>query len=250
MYRRAKSAFNPCAVHLRPWLYVQVMRLSGKCKVGVLTLDIRGQACHCALMSNKIANVGFAVLAVAGVLASGCSKKTPMASNTPRTPVAGPSNAGSTESGRQQTASNDSGSSRTTVPSPSNGAISQADRDTLNQRLAKLEDVLFDYDKATIRPDATKALEGDVAVVRGILERYPTQKVKIEGHADERGSDEYNVALGDKRALAAQEFLTGMGIKATQLEIVSYGKQRPVCGEHTEDCWQKNRRAHLSASNQ
>jgi len=207
------------------------------------------KGCDLALMSNKFANIGFAVIAAAGLLASGCSKKTPMASNTPRTPVASPSSSGSSDNGRQQTASNNSASSRTSNTPSTNSGISQADRDTLNQRLAKLEDVLFDYDKATIRPDASKALESDVAVVRGILEKYPNQKVKIEGHADERGSDEYNVALGDKRALAAEQFLTGMGIKASQLEIVSFGKQRPVCTDHNEDCWQKNRRAHLVAAN-
>jgi peptidoglycan-associated lipoprotein len=125
--------------------------------------------------------------------------------------------------------------------------MSQADRDMLNQRLAKLEDALFDYDKAVIRPDATKALEGDVAVIRNILGKYPQQKVRIEGNADERGSDEYNVALGDKRAVATKEFLSGMGIQPAQLEVVSYGKERPICTEHTEDCWQKNRRAHLVA---
>ncbi len=201
-------------------------------------------------MSNKIANLGFAVLAVAGVLGSGCTRHPRVAASTPTTPVASPSNSRSSDSGRQQTASNNSGSQRTTASAPSNGGITDAERNTLNKSLANLEDVLFDYDKATIRPDATKALEGDVAIVRAILERYPNQKVKIEGHADERGSDEYNVALGDKRALAAEQFLTGMGIKASQLEIVSFGKQRPVCTDHNEDCWQKNRRAHLVASNQ
>ena len=125
--------------------------------------------------------------------------------------------------------------------------MSKTERETLNQKLARLDDVLFDYDRATIRPDATQTLEADVAVIRGILQRYPNQKVKIEGHADERGSDEYNVALGDKRAVSAKEFLSGMGINGAQLEIVSYGRQRPVCEEHTEDCWQKNRRAHFVA---
>ena len=200
-------------------------------------------------MSNKIANVGLAVVAAAGLLASGCTHHPVIVSSTPSTPSVSPSNS-APESGRQQTASRETGSRGGSVAAPGNTGISQAERETLNQRLAKLEDVLFDYDKATIRPDASKALEGDVAVVREILSRYPDQKVKIEGHADERGSDEYNIALGDKRAAAAQEFLSGLGIKQSQLEIVSFGKQRPVCTDHNEDCWQKNRRAHLVASNQ
>jgi len=121
------------------------------------------------------------------------------------------------------------------------------DRATLTERLAHLEDALFDYDKSTIRADAITALRDDVAVIRGILENYPSQKLQIEGHADQRGSDEYNLALGDRRARAAEEFLANMGVSRTQLSIVSYGKNRPVCTDETEGCWQRNRRAHITA---
>jgi len=200
--------------------------------------------CHGWNMSNKISNIGFAVLAVAGMMASGCARKTPIA-KTPTAPVATPPTSAST-SGRD--GGTVSGSRASTSPAPStNTGITQSERATLNQSLTNLSDALFDYDKATIRPDATQALQGDVTVIRSILAKYPQQKVKIEGHADERGSDEYNVALGDKRALAAKEFLTAMGIQPTQLDIVSFGKQRPVCTDHNEDCWQRNRRALLVA---
>jgi peptidoglycan-associated lipoprotein len=111
-----------------------------------------------------------------------------------------------------------------------------------------MEDALFDFDKTTIRPDASTALKDDVAVIRDILSNYPSQKLIIEGHADERGSEEYNLALGDKRAHAVEEFLTSMGIPTTQLTLISYGKDRPVCTEENEQCWQRNRRAHLSAA--
>lgn len=121
-------------------------------------------------------------------------------------------------------------------------------RATLNERLARLEDALFDYDKATIRSDATTALKDDVGVVRDILSNYPSQKLVIEGHADERGSEEYNVALGDKRARAAEEFLNTMGIPEAQLTVISYGKDHPICTDQTEACWQKNRRAHITAA--
>jgi len=126
--------------------------------------------------------------------------------------------------------------------------LSDRDRATLNEHLAKLEDALFDYDKSTIRSDATAALRDDVNVIRGILADYPSQKLTIEGHADERGSDEYNLALGDQRARAAEEFLSNMGISPSQLTVISYGKQRPVCTDATEGCWQKNRRAHITAA--
>ena len=122
------------------------------------------------------------------------------------------------------------------------------DRATLTDRLARLEDALFDYDRATIRTDATTVLKDDVAVIRDILANYPAQKLVIEGSADERGSEEYNLALGDKRARAAEEFLTTMGIPQIQLTVISYGKDHPVCTEETEACWQKNRRAHITAA--
>jgi peptidoglycan-associated lipoprotein len=121
-------------------------------------------------------------------------------------------------------------------------------REQLNEKLARLEDALFDYDKAEIRTDARTALADDVKVIRDILASYPSQKLLIEGHADERGSEEYNMALGDKRARAAEDFLASMGIPNAQLTIVSFGKDRPVCTDKTEDCWQKNRRAHVTAA--
>ena len=122
------------------------------------------------------------------------------------------------------------------------------DRFRLTESLARLEDALFDYDKATIRDDARVALRDNVNVIKEILAHYPNQKLLIEGHADERGSDEYNLALGDRRAKAAEEFLASMGIPAAQLTIISYGKDKPVCTDKNENCWQKNRRAHLTAA--
>jgi peptidoglycan-associated lipoprotein len=122
-------------------------------------------------------------------------------------------------------------------------------RKKLDEYLAKLEDALFDYDQSTIRSDASVALRDDVAVIRGILADYPNQKLVIEGHADERGSAEYNLALGDRRAHAVEEFLSSQGIPGPQLAVVSYGKEKPVCTDETESCWQRNRRAHVTASN-
>ena len=146
---------------------------------------------------------------------------------------------------------------RETIPSPPKQvAVNQTKQPTmpasvrkkLDEYLTKLEDALFDYDQSTIRADAGVALRDDVAVIRGILADYPNQKLIVEGHADERGSAEYNLALGDRRALAVQEFLSSQGIPGPQLAVVSYGKERPVCTDETESCWQKNRRAHVTAA--
>jgi peptidoglycan-associated lipoprotein len=135
-----------------------------------------------------------------------------------------------------------------TAQTPRQGGMTPEVRATLNEKLAHLNDALFDYDKSVIRDDASTVLKADVGVIRDILANYPTQKLLIEGNADERGSEEYNLALGDRRARAAQEFLVSMGIPAAQLSLVSYGKERPICTDKTEDCWQRNRRAHVTAA--
>ena len=142
-------------------------------------------------------------------------------------------------------------------PSPPKQAVAQAAkpagmpaevRKRLSDELARLEDALFDYEQSTIRSDASVALRDDVKVIRDILADYPSQKLMVEGHADERGSAEYNLALGDRRAHAVQEFLSSMGIPGPQLAVVSYGKERLVCTDQSESCWQKNRRAHVTAA--
>ncbi|HEV2064694.1 MAG TPA: peptidoglycan-associated lipoprotein Pal [Thermoanaerobaculia bacterium] len=97
----------------------------------------------------------------------------------------------------------------------------------------------FDYDKADLRDDARATLAGNA----DWLKKYPSIQVLIEGHCDERGTSAYNLALGDRRANAAREYLASLGIDATRMKTVSYGKERPGCTESTEACWQKNRRA-------
>jgi peptidoglycan-associated lipoprotein len=105
----------------------------------------------------------------------------------------------------------------------------------------EVKDAYFDYDKADIRPDARDALSKTAQFLRS----YPQLKVVIEGHCDERGSTEYNLALGDRRAAAAKQFLTSLGLSADRMESVSYGKERPFCSASTEECYQQNRRAHF-----
>ena len=99
---------------------------------------------------------------------------------------------------------------RETPQTPRAAVMTPQERATLNEKLAHLNDALFDYDKATIRDDASTVLKADVAVIRDILANYPNQKLLIEGNADERGSEEYNLALGDRRARAAQERIPGL----------------------------------------
>ena len=99
--------------------------------------------------------------------------------------------------------------------------------------------VYFDFDKYNIRSDARTALEYNA----GILKEYPDAMIMIEGHCDERGTVEYNLALGEKRADAVKDYLAQLGINKTRMETISYGKERPVDLGHNEIAWQKNRRA-------
>jgi peptidoglycan-associated lipoprotein len=189
--------------------------------------------------------LGFAVL----LSTAACHKAAPVAANHPpdTTPVTAPPSS-STPAPPRSSGTQAPPSQPAAATPRATGTMPPEVRANLNERLARLEDALFDYDKATIRDDARTALRDDVNVIRGILADYPAQKLLIEGHADERGSEEYNLALGDKRAKAAEEFLGSMGIPNTQLAIISFGKDRPVCTDKSEDCWQKNRRAHITAA--
>jgi peptidoglycan-associated lipoprotein len=107
-------------------------------------------------------------------------------------------------------------------------------------------DAYFDYDKNDIREDARAALTKDADALKAIFSAFPDASISIEGHCDERGSAEYNLALGDRRATAAKEFLVQLGVPGDKLKTISYGKERPQCTDHDESCWQKNRRAHFS----
>ena len=106
---------------------------------------------------------------------------------------------------------------------------------------ANLRDVYFDFDKYDIRPDDAKTLDANAAW----LKSNDANLVLIEGHCDERGTNEYNLALGERRAKATMNYLVSQGIQANRITIISYGKERPVCTDKSEACWQKNRRAHF-----
>ena len=100
--------------------------------------------------------------------------------------------------------------------------------------------VLFDLDQHSIRPDAQGILQKQAAW----LKQYPSVRLMVEGHCDERGTREYNLALGDRRAYAVKEFLVSLGVDAARLQTKSYGKERPVCAESDDSCWQQNRRGY------
>ena len=103
-----------------------------------------------------------------------------------------------------------------------------------------LKDVFFDFDKYDIRPNDAKILDTNAAWLKS-----NDNLVLIEGHCDERGTNEYNLALGERRAKSTMNYLVAQGVQASRITIISYGKERPTCTEHTESCWAQNRRAHF-----
>ncbi len=105
----------------------------------------------------------------------------------------------------------------------------------------EVADVFFDFDRHAIRKDAAKTLEDDAKIFKG-----NGVKITVEGHCDERGTDEYNIALGAKRAAAVKKYFADMGVEANRIRTISYGSERPFCKEHNERCWQENRRAHFT----
>jgi peptidoglycan-associated lipoprotein len=109
-----------------------------------------------------------------------------------------------------------------------------------------VQDIYFDYDKNDIRDEARAVLTKDADTLKQLFTDNPAFVVLIEGHCDERGSAEYNLGLGDRRATSAKDFLVSLGVPADRLKTISYGKERPQCTEADEGCYQKNRRVHFS----
>jgi peptidoglycan-associated lipoprotein len=118
---------------------------------------------------------------------------------------------------------------------------------SLEDRISELSDAYFDFDQSAIREDARVALTKDAEAILTILSDFPEAVIVVEGHCDDRGSPEYNIGLGDRRAEAVAAFLKALGVGPANLQVISYGKERPQCADETESCWQKNRRAHFAA---
>jgi peptidoglycan-associated lipoprotein len=168
----------------------------------------------------RIVTTAFAVILAAAMATLGCSSRKQVQTETPPSPPP------STET--------------TETPPPPPPPSTETTTETTDTG-AGLQDAFFDYDEAAIRADAKAALESNARH----LERSANANVIIEGHCDERGSVEYNLALGERRARAAKEFLTSYGIPANRMTTISYGKERPFAQGHDEAAWAQNRRAHF-----
>jgi peptidoglycan-associated lipoprotein len=169
---------------------------------------------------------------VGAVTAQGSTKVTPSDSTTYTITASGPG--GSADS-----------SVRVTVAQPPPPPPPPAAIDYNALFLQEVKDAYFDFNKADIRADARDAL----AKTADFLRKYPQIKVTIEGHCDERGSTEYNLVLGDRRAAAVKAYLVSLGISADRINTTSLGKEKPFCAESTEECWQRNRVGHFVKAN-
>jgi peptidoglycan-associated lipoprotein len=180
-------------------------------------------------MKRRLTTLTLLALAAAMIAtSSACKKKAPTTAQEARPPV-------TSEKPKESTP----------VPPPPKAApvqdeVLSVDLDVLNKK-GYLTDAFYDFDKSELRDDARSALATDAQW----LKKYPSVQILIEGHCDERGTSAYNLALGDRRANAAKEYLASLGVDASRIRTISYGKERPFCTESTESCWQENRRAHL-----
>ena len=164
------------------------------------------------------------VLLVGLVLLWGCPKKTETATSSEAQPQ--------TMKSASQTVTSDGMQSQTQTMK------SEESNEKGGVTAKGLKPVYFDFDKSFIRADAKAVMKVNVEW----LKANAKTKIKIEGNCDERGTKEYNQALGQRRAANAKKYLTDMGISASRISLISYGKEKPICTESTEECWQKNRR--------
>ena len=162
------------------------------------------------------------------VSASGSKTETPSESMTYTLTAKGP---GGSQDASARVTVNEKAAAATT-PSPTDAELFAQN----------VKDVLFDYDKASIRPDQTPAANGDAS----FLVQHPSIKVMVEGHCDDRGSEEYNLALGTSRAESLKKELLAQGVTSDRVKTISYGKEKPFCTQDNEQCWAQNRVDHFS----
>jgi peptidoglycan-associated lipoprotein len=181
--------------------------------------------------------VALIVLAVAAVAVAGCHKNRPPVARPAPPPAATPSTQGT----RPPSPPEPVAEPAVVPPEPVHeDAISSASLDDLN-RNSPLKPLFFELDSSDISAEGQAVLNANAAT----LKKYPTWTVTIEGHCDERGTAEYNLALGERRAVAARAYLVSLGISADRLRTVSYGKEFPFDPGHDEAAFAKNRRAHF-----
>jgi peptidoglycan-associated lipoprotein len=192
-------------------------------------------------MVTRAAQVTMLSLLLAGLVITGCAKRPATTASTAAAPAPAPSPAGPAPAPSASAPS--SGGAAAAAPAAGAAAAAQTPRPSPKEfmAVAALKEVHFDFDKYDIRAEDAKTLDANAAWLKSNADNL----VLIEGHCDERGTNEYNLALGERRAKATMNYLVSQGIQANRITIISYGEERPVCNEKTEACWAKNRRANF-----
>jgi peptidoglycan-associated lipoprotein len=195
-------------------------------------------------MLSRCTHVTIASLLILGVLLAGCAKRpatTQAAAPAPTGAAAPGGGTGSTGAEPAQVApgGGTGGGAGSTTPSTAQPGARPSPKEFVS--ISDLKDVFFEFDKYDIRPPDAKVLDANATW----LKSNPNHLVLIEGHCDERGTNEYNLALGERRAKSAMNYLVSQGVQASRITIISYGEERPSCTQKTEECWAKNRRAHF-----
>lgn len=183
---------------------------------------------------NKVFVLSAAVILTAVILFTGCQKK---ASIKPE--EAPPTTVTQQSESAQQSKTSEKISEKKVAPE----SIMSSDLAPTyaEGKEGMFADILFDYDKY----DVKESYKSELQAVSQWLTKNSSATISIEGHCDERGTNEYNLALGDRRAKAVKEYLISLGVMSSRIETISYGEEKPVCTEQTEECWAKNRRAHF-----
>jgi peptidoglycan-associated lipoprotein len=189
-------------------------------------------------MLTRAAQVTMMSLLLAGLMITGCAKRPATTAASAAAPAPAPSAAAPAP-----TASPSAPAASAAPAAAAAAAPAQAPRPVPKEfmAVAALKEVYFDFDKYDIRAEDAKTLDANAAWLKSNADNL----VLIEGHCDERGTNEYNLALGERRAKATMNYLVSQGIQANRITIISYGEERPVCNEKTEACWAKNRRANF-----
>jgi peptidoglycan-associated lipoprotein len=191
-----------------------------------------GQSATLSWSTTNASNVN--IDTIGGVAPSGSQSVSPSTSTTYHLTAQGPG--GTAEATARLSVEQAAAPPPPAAPAPAPPAVTEAELFSQN-----VKDIYFDFDKYDIRTDQQTTMAADAE----FLKAHPSIKFTIEGHCDERGSIEYNLALGQNRANSARDALVKAGVQASQIKTISYGKEKPFCTEHNEECWQSNRRAHF-----
>jgi peptidoglycan-associated lipoprotein len=182
---------------------------------------------------SYITNLTSVIILSGAIAFAGCSSTTPPTNPEPSAAAAAPAPAETKKLESAKTAE-----STTKAPASSSLDALQRGESTATPASSPLKDIYFDFDRYDLRADAREILKANSAW----LKANPGAQVQIEGHTDERGTTEYNVALGSRRSESVKDYLVTLGTSADRLSTISYGEEVPVCREQTEACWQQNRR--------